>query len=288
MRDGGTKNIPWSATELRRVEAHRTLLRKEAHAMFCAKFRHVLLGAYAALCKRKGWTTGRDGRIQKGNVPANKGKKMPYNANSARTQFKKGGRTGRANQVYKPIGTERVTIDGYIERKIHEGLPMQSRWRAVHLLNWEARHGKIPKGHCLKCKSGDKTNTDPSNWELIPRGALPFLNGHSGRDYDRTPSELKATILILARLKHAKGIKARRRKEGKQSQPESRPTRAKPYREMSDDELRLELTKWEHSVENASGWTSAHFAAQQVKAIVGEGNRRGLGFVNNHTIMVGP
>jgi hypothetical protein len=58
--------------------------------MFCAKFRKIKLGAYAALCKRKGWTTGCDGRIQKGNVPANKGKKMPFNPNSARTQFKKG------------------------------------------------------------------------------------------------------------------------------------------------------------------------------------------------------
>jgi HNH endonuclease len=215
MRSGGTKNIPWSASELDWVEAHRRLMRRDSHAMFCAKFRPIKLGAYTALCKRKGWMTGRDGRIQKGNVPANKGKKMPFNANSARTQFKKGGRTGRANQVYKPVGTERITVDGYIERKIHEGLPMQSRWRAVHLLNWEAKHGPIPKGQCLKCKSGDKGNTDPSNWELIPRGALPFLNGHRGHNYDQASPELRPTILALARLRHAKGVKATRKKTGK-------------------------------------------------------------------------
>jgi hypothetical protein len=209
MRRGGTKNIPWSAAELCWVEAHRTLLRKDAHAMFCEKFRQIKLGAYAALCKRRGWTTGRDGRIKPGNVPSNKGKKMPYNANSARTQFKKGGRTGRANQVYKPVGTERLTKEGYIERKIHEGLPMQSRWRAVHLLNWEAKHGSIPKGHCLKCKDGSKANTDPSNWELIPRGALPFLNGHRGHHYDKSAPELKPTILAIARLKLARGSRFR-------------------------------------------------------------------------------
>lgn len=88
---------------------------------------------------------------------------MPFNANSAATHFKKGCHKGHAKVVYKPIGTERVTVDGYIERKIHDGLPMQSRWRLMHLVNWEAVNGPLPKGRCLKCKDGDTTNTDPSN-----------------------------------------------------------------------------------------------------------------------------
>ena len=63
-------------------------------------------------------------------------------------------------------------------------------------------------------------------------------------------------------------------------------TADKPYREMTDDELRAELTKWEQNVENAGGWPSAHFAAQQVKQIVELGNRRSLGFVNRYPIKV--
>jgi hypothetical protein len=64
-------------------------------------------------------------------------------------------------------------------------------------------------------------------------------------------------------------------------------TKDKPYSAMTDDELRAELTKWEKRVENAGGWPSAYFAAQQVKQIVELGNQRGLGFVNRYPIEVG-
>lgn len=200
------KKQPWikySEIELAWIKANCTLPRKEAYDKFRAKFGREDFGFknFKGLCKRKGWKTGRTGRIEKGSVPPNKGKKMPYNANSARTQFKKGGRTGRANEVYKPIGTERVTKDGYIERKIHDGLPLQSRWRAVHLLNWEAINGKIPAKHCLKCLDGNKGNTDPKNWELIPRAALSFLNGKRGHNYDELPAEVRPAVITLAKVK---------------------------------------------------------------------------------------
>lgn len=197
--------IPYTAKELAWIKRHCTIPRREAHARFCRRFDRtdVSLVNFNALCKRKGWATGRTGCFPKGNVPYNLGMTRPFNANSARTQFKKGNRTGRANENYKPIGTERVTRDGYIERKIHDGLPLQSRWRAVHLIQWEAVHGPLPKGHCLKCLDGDKGNTDPSNWAMMSRGLLPFLNGHRGPNYDQAAPELKPAILTLAKLKRA-------------------------------------------------------------------------------------
>jgi len=72
----------------------------------------VTLKNLNGLCKRNGWLTGRTGHFSPGNAPANKGKSMPFNANSAATRFQKGTRTGRANALYKPIGTERITEDG--------------------------------------------------------------------------------------------------------------------------------------------------------------------------------
>jgi len=201
-----SKGVPirYTAKQLAFIKRRRKMSRRELHAAFIRKFRRreITLDALKQLCRRKGWKTGRDGRFEKGIVPANKGKKMPYNANSARTRFKKGGRTGRANQIYKPIGSERLCKDGYRERKIHDGLPMQSRWRAVHLLNWEAVNGPIPRGHCLKSLDGTKTNTDPENWELIPRALLPRLNGRYGRGYDDAPADLKPTIMAVAKLEH--------------------------------------------------------------------------------------
>ena len=206
----GTR-IAYSPRELAWIKRHRTMPRREAHAKFVDKFDRtdVSLDNFKALRTRNGWTTGRTGCFPKGSTPFNYGKQMPYNENSARTQFKKGMRTGRANENYKPIGTERVTRDGYIERKIHDGLPMQSRWRAVHLIKWEAKHGPIPKSHCLKCLSENKGNTDPSNWEMISRGLLPFLNGHRGPNYGQAAPEVRPAILTLAKLKRARFSKTR-------------------------------------------------------------------------------
>jgi len=195
----------YTKAELTWIKRRRTMPRRELYAAFIAVFPHhtVSLKGFKQLCKTKGFMTGRDGRLVKGNIPANKGKKMPFNANSARTQFKKGSRTGRASDLYKPIGSTRLSKDGYLERKVHDGLPMQSRWRAVHLLNWESEYGALPAGHCLKCLDGNKGNTAPSNWELIPRALLPRLNSRWGkRRYDHAPDELKPTIMAVAKLEH--------------------------------------------------------------------------------------
>lgn len=209
------RGIPYSSSQLAWIKKHCGMPHRDGHALFCKTFKRpdVSLDNFKSLCWRKGWKTGRTGCFPKGHVPDNKGKAMPYNANSARTQFKKGVRIGRANQVYKPIGTERVSKDGYIERKIHDGLPMQSRWRLVHLIKWEAIHGPLPKKHCLKCLDSNRSNTDPSNWELIPRTVLQQLN-HRTRivDYDDAPAELRPAILTLAKLKGARSSRIKAQK----------------------------------------------------------------------------
>lgn len=143
-------------------------------------------------------------RFKKGQVPANKGLRRPGWApgRMAETQFVKGERRGVALKLWKPIGTERFSKNGYLERKINDELPLQRRWRAVHLMEWEAINGPIPRGMALKCL-GDKRNTDPANWELVPRALLPRLNGRFGRGFDNAPPELKRAILTVARLEYA-------------------------------------------------------------------------------------
>lgn len=161
------------------------------------------LASPAACRLRRGDNVGAACRFQKGHAPANKGKTMPFHPNSAATRFKPGERRGVAVKLYKPIGSERVSKEGYLERKINDGMPLQARWRMVHLLQWEAIHGPKPKGMVLKSLDGDKTNTDPSNWALIPRALLPRLNGIYGRGYDAAPAELKPAILAITKLEHA-------------------------------------------------------------------------------------
>lgn len=197
--------IVYSAEEMAWLDANRTLPITQYHARFCAVFnRDVAAGNLHALRKRKGWRTGRTGCFTRGEAPHNKGThfKPP---GSERGHFKKGERRGVAVKLYKPVGTERLCKDGYLERKIHDGMPLQSRWRAVHLILWEEINGPIPTGMALKALDSNKANTDPSNWEAVPRAILPRLNGGRHKRtlaYDAAPAELKPAILAIAKLAH--------------------------------------------------------------------------------------
>jgi hypothetical protein len=118
-------------------------------------------------------------RFPKGHVPANKGLRRPGYApgGMAETQFKKGHRGGKALELYKPIGTERVSKDGYLERKINDDMPLQKRWRAVHLLLWEFIHGPVNgKTHAVIFRNGNKRDIRIENLELVTRAELMRRN----------------------------------------------------------------------------------------------------------------
>lgn len=202
--------ISYSRTELAWIKKHCTLPRREAHARFCERFNRcdVSLMNFNALCSRNGWATGRTGCFPKGHIPYNVGKKMSYHAASAAHRFKDGHIPHNTNY----LGHERIDKNGYVEISVAETNPYTGYWRRYvlkHRYLWEQRHGKIPAGHALKCLDGNRLNTDPSNWVAIPRGLLPFLNGHWGPSYDQAAPDLKPAILTLAKLKRARFQKAR-------------------------------------------------------------------------------
>lgn len=205
--------IVYSAAELTWLEARKTWPIGDYADGFATAFGRVDVtpGHLHALRKRRGWKTGRSGRFEPGAVSHNKGKRCPEGTggrhpNAVATQFKHGERRGVAVALHKPVGTERVSKDGYRERKIHDGLPLQSRWRAIHLIAWEAVHGPVPPGHCLKCLDGDRSNVDAANWVAIPRALLPRLNGGKATTtiaYDSAAPEVKAAVLTAARVAQA-------------------------------------------------------------------------------------
>lgn len=207
------RHTKYSAAEFMWLRDNCTMKIGDYHRAFCEQFNRtdITKSALIGFRKKYKWKTGRDGTFNKGAVSWNKGKKIGNNnPGIRRTQFRKGApRSGRAVDLYKPIGFERVT-DGYLVRKINDAFPLYRRWRAVHILNWEKLNGPIPAGHCLKCLDGNTLNTALSNWELVPRGLLPRLNGKNGRNYDDAPAELKPTILAVAKLEHQ--VSARTRK----------------------------------------------------------------------------
>jgi hypothetical protein len=158
------------------------------------------LDSPAACRLRRGDNVGAEYRFKKGQVPSNKGLRRPgwRAGRMAETQFKKGERRGVAVELYRPIGTERISKDGYLERKVNDDLPLQARWRAVHLIVWEAANGPLPAGHAIAFKNGDKSDRRLENLELITRGDL--MRRNTIHNY---PPEVKQTVRAVASLTRA-------------------------------------------------------------------------------------
>ncbi len=209
--------ISYSAEEMRWLEANRMMVISDYHHAFVEAFGRDDVTAINlhSLRKRKGWKTGRTGQFEKGAAPVNKGQKCPpgvggRHPNSRATQFRKGG----LPHNYHGAGHERIdSKDGYVIIIVDETNPWTgAATRPVHKHRWlwEKANGPIPNGFVLKCRDGDKTNCDPSNWELIERGLLPRLSGRFGRDYDHAPAELKPVFMTVAKLQHAARRKGKR------------------------------------------------------------------------------
>ncbi len=99
-------------------------------------------------------------QIKPGSEPWNKGVKgsTGLHENCRRTQFKKGRPAAEARN-YVPIGSHRLSKDGYLEKKITDDPSVYParRWIAVHRLVWERENGPIPKGRIVVYRPGMKT-----------------------------------------------------------------------------------------------------------------------------------
>lgn len=120
--------------------------------------------------KRYRLNTGRTGYFKKGQVAYNKGKKMPVDIyeKCKGTMFRK----GQLPINYRPVGSERINVDGYIEIKIKD----PRTWRLKHNVVYEEHYGKIPNEHVVIFLNGDKLDTDISNLKLIKRSELLIMN----------------------------------------------------------------------------------------------------------------
>lgn len=115
-------------------------------------------------------TSGLTGRLPKGHKPFNKGRKGVDGWEP--TQFKKGHRPHR----YKPIGSERINGDGYVDIKIQDGMA-QKNWKGKHILILEEHHGRpLPPGHAVIFGDGNRRNFDPDNLILVSRKQLLVMN----------------------------------------------------------------------------------------------------------------
>ena len=100
-------------------------------------------------------------QFKKGATPWNKGTKglVGVQEGCRATQFQKG-RPPQEARNYLPIGSLRMTKDGWLERKVTDDHPVPARrWVAEHRLVWERENGLIPPGHIVIFKEKRRITT---------------------------------------------------------------------------------------------------------------------------------
>ncbi|MEI8609983.1 HNH endonuclease signature motif containing protein [Enterovibrio sp. Hal110] len=107
--------------------------------------------------RNHGIKSRRTGQFPKGHVPFNTGTKGIMKANSG--TFKKGNEP--VNR--RPIGSERINVEGYIEIKVAE----PSQWALKHRIVYEQAHGEIPPRHNIRFRDGDRQNLSLDNMVLV-------------------------------------------------------------------------------------------------------------------------
>lgn len=163
---------------------------KELTEMFNEHFKLQLgQNQIRAYIKNHKLKSGIDARFRKGRTPCNKGKKGICAEGCEKTWFKK----GHTPANHKPVGSERVDVDGYTLVKVAE----PRKWRLKHQLVWEEHNGPVPKGYAVIFGDSDKRNFDISNLILVSKKQLLILNN---KKLIQNDAELTRTAVIVADL----------------------------------------------------------------------------------------
>lgn len=183
------KRRKYSPEEIAFLAAHvvsRSFI--ELTDLFNAHFGHDLtFGQIKGTCKRYKLYNGRNCRFYPGQEPWNKGRKMPGAGQG--TWFPKGIKPWN----YRPVGSERVNGENYVDIKIAD----PNKWRAKHLVIWEAANGPLPPHHVVLFADGNNRNFDLANLILISRRELAVMNK---RGFVVDDAEITKTHLNIARI----------------------------------------------------------------------------------------
>lgn len=143
------------------------------------------------------------GRFPKGHKTHNKGKKMPPEVYEKikGTMFK----NGHIPHNHKPVGSERINVDGYVEVKTKEPKTWELKQRVVYREHYK---DDIGKDEVIIFLDGNRLNLDPDNLRKINRAELVRYN--QDHLYGDDP-EINEVALNIAKLKTAKTMRERRK-----------------------------------------------------------------------------
>lgn len=170
---------------------------KELVKIFNEKFEiQITVGILQNIKSKLGIRSGLvGGQFQKGQEPPNKGKKWsefmsPKGIERSRnTCFKK----GHIPKNHRPVGSERINVDGYIEIKVAE----PNKWKLKHREIYENTFGKIPKAHKIVFLDGNKLNFDISNLDIISNSQSLIMNQ---KHYFSKNKELTSSGIITSKI----------------------------------------------------------------------------------------
>lgn len=199
------KRRKWTEAEIETLRAHYPHMQTDELAELMGRnvksvyYQAYRLGLHKSEAYRADWLQRcgkqlaqyESSRFQKGLVPWNAGLKgYRPGGRSEETQFQPG---------QLPHNTRH---DGAVSIRQKEGEPPYKyirvacgKWRPLHHVLWQEKHGKMPRGHILRCKTDDTLNCDPANWECISRAENVERN-----TIHRYPKEVKHLIKTLKRL----------------------------------------------------------------------------------------
>jgi len=148
-------------------------------------------------------SSGLTGYFSKGHSPHNKGLKGICAQGSEKGWFKK----GHTPKNHRPVGSERVSIDGYVYIKIKES----GTWVLKHVYTYEKHHGPIPQGMIVTFKDGNRQNCNIENLLLMNRSESMIMTHFKLRAEN---PELMETGLLVSKIILQKN-KVKRRYENK-------------------------------------------------------------------------
>lgn len=149
---------------------------------------------------RKGQRLSTPTQFKPGHRTWNKGTRFIAGGRAEQTRFKPGRPPHEAHN-YRPIGSLRLSKDGYLERKVtdDQSIAPARRWVGVHRLVWIDALGPIPPGHSVTFLPGrfttDPEQITPDALELVTRQELMRRNTIA-----RYPAELRWTMRLLGKL----------------------------------------------------------------------------------------
>lgn len=154
----------------RRLGRSLSSVRNMANTFGLHKSDAFMRGEKSGRANQKFLKKGKTTRFRKGQAAFNKGRKQEEYMSSEAIE-----RT-RSTRFRKGHVPANARWDGYIKlRWDNRGVPYKwirvssANWVPLHIYNWEKKHGPVPDGKILVCKTDNNFDCDSENWELIDR-----------------------------------------------------------------------------------------------------------------------